>query len=115
MHGQEQYGLPSRFIAEMPKELIEFAGGVTQRFGRYQAEDEISVSYDEFDQRPAEESLAAKAGLQFEIGSKVRHADFGEGQVMAAEKTSLGEKVTVRFHNGSLKKLIAEYAHLERA
>ena len=53
-------------------------------------------------------------GDRFRIGSKVRHPDFGIGTIAATEKTTLGEKVTVRFANGMLKKLIAEYARLEK-
>lgn len=116
IHGQEQYGLPSRFFEEIPKEFIELREGRRDPMRAFQEEEDVQISYDEFDQRPAEEQKTAVSGLgrAFKIGSKVRHADFGEGQVMASEETSLGEKVTVRFSNGSLKKLIVEYAGLVR-
>lgn len=98
LNGQEQYSLPSRFLEEIPQELIEKIRPVSD------------IAYrDEFDQ-----TVEAEPCVQFKIGIRVRHPDFGVGFVAASEKTSLGEKVTVKFSNGMIKKLIAEYAHLEK-
>lgn len=117
MHGQEQYGLPSRFLDEIPAEFVDRRDGLSPRTRAMadRDEEEVQISHDDFDQRPTEERglVSGKGGL-FPVGMKVQHSDFGVGQVMASEKTSLGEKVTVRFQNGSLKKLIAEYARLKR-
>jgi DNA helicase-2/ATP-dependent DNA helicase PcrA len=68
-----------------------------------------SVDY-EFDQRPPEEKSAP-----FSNGMRVVHPSFGRGIVSCCERTSSGHKVTVRFSNGSVKKLIAEFAGLIRA
>lgn len=97
LNGQEQYSLPSRFLDELPKELVEWEDHAKQ----------WKVDEDEFNQdyRPT---------TTYRIGIKVKHPDFGVGYIAASEKTSLGEKVTVKFSNGMIKKLIAEYAHLEK-
>lgn len=99
LNGQEQYSLPSRFLEEIPQELkhrVDFGK-------RWDPEDDD----EELNQDWEEKSV-------YRVGLKVRHPDFGVGIVHASEKTSLGEKVTVKFANGMIKKLIAEYAHLQK-
>ncbi len=61
----------------------------------------------DFDQRPP-----AELALSFARGLKVRHPVFGFGVINASEKTSSGHRVTVRFQDGSVKRLIAECAGL---
>ena len=108
-NGQEQYSLPSRFLEELPIEVIE----KIDHSKRWRVEKE--EEFDEFDQRDWEERKVAKRDTEsYRIGVKVKHPDFGVGYIAASEKTSLGEKVTVKFSNGMIKKLIAEYAHLEK-
>ena len=50
----------------------------------------------------------------FGIGDWVRHEVFGDGQVLALENSSAGVKLTVIFANKQIKKLVAEYANLEK-
>ena len=50
----------------------------------------------------------------FEIGARVRHTKFGEGQVLEVEGEGAGAIVTVRFA-GAVKRLALSYAPLERA
>ena len=99
MNGQEQYSLPSRFLEEIPTNLIEAVGKAAQA---------KEHSYEEVEEDFNQDNDS------YRIGVKVKHPDFGVGYIAASEKTSLGEKVTVKFSNGMIKKLIAEYAHLEK-
>jgi DNA helicase-2/ATP-dependent DNA helicase PcrA len=52
--------------------------------------------------------------LTFEVGARVRHAKFGEGQVLEVEGEGDGAIVTVRF-TGAVKRLALSYAPLEYA
>ncbi|MDO8527564.1 MAG: UvrD-helicase domain-containing protein [Deltaproteobacteria bacterium] len=129
MNGQEQYSLASRFLEEIPAELVDRV----DRSTRLEVKEERRFDNDDFDQTgewevslrgPKDRSNPDDTGIAtspsaprndgFRIGTNVRHPDFGVGYVAATEKTSLGEKVTVKFANGMIKKLIAEYAHLEK-
>ncbi|MDO8494856.1 MAG: 3'-5' exonuclease, partial [Deltaproteobacteria bacterium] len=105
MHGQEQYSLPSRFLEEIPSELIE-KQDKSRRWDSL-ASPTQEVEYDEFDQRTSEEQEEEQS--RYRVGMRVKHPSFGSGIVRRSEKTSLGEKLTVQFDNGDLKKLIADY------
>ena len=48
-------------------------------------------------------------------GMRVRHAQFGVGNVIAVEEHNDDFKVTVRFNSVGVKKLLAKYAKLEPA
>lgn len=91
LNGQEQYSLPSRFLEEIPAELL--------------AQRDLAKHWEESE---------SQEEPSYRIGAKIRHPDFGIGTIAASEQTSLGEKVTVKFANGMIKKLIAAYARLER-
>lgn len=121
LNGQEQYGLPSRFLEEIPEELIEkiepASRGDDWDFDQRGEEDRSPLRGRKAETIPQPSGLlraGALAVTNFARNDKVRHPDFGIGTVSASEKTSLGEKVTVKFTNGSIKKLIAEYARLEK-
>ncbi|MBI4223988.1 MAG: UvrD-helicase domain-containing protein [Deltaproteobacteria bacterium] len=114
LNGQEQYSLPSRFLEEIPGELLEMREAADH--GKHWDESEAQEEYEE-DQGPRTRDQGPGTrdrGVNFPAGIKVRHPDFGVGYVAASEQTSLGEKVTVKFSNGMIKKLIAEYAQLKR-
>ena len=57
-------------------------------------------------------SQEAEISPGFRPGTRVRHPEFGEGIVRRREGTGAGEKLTVQFERGGLKKLIARFAPL---
>ncbi|MBI5300199.1 MAG: UvrD-helicase domain-containing protein [Deltaproteobacteria bacterium] len=121
MNGQEQYSLPSRFLEEIPEDLMEVVEN-SRGYGDHRPWTmDHEEENDDFDQRSWQERRTKNEEPRtqikptgYRIGVKVKHPDFGVGYIAASEKTSLGEKVTVKFSNGMIKKLIAEYAHLEK-
>ena len=58
---------------------------------------------------------APSAALKVRIGLRVRHPEFGRGEIV--DKSGSGEmlKVTVRFDSGAVKKLLVRYAPLSPA
>lgn len=117
LYGQEKYNVASRFLDEIPsKYVMRHASCVMRndavlsesrkvyRPTQYATRDTPS----EFDQRLPEEREGS-----FARGTKVTHPMFGSGIIAACEKTSAGHKVTVKFQNGQIKKLIAEFAGLQ--
>jgi DNA helicase-2/ATP-dependent DNA helicase PcrA len=124
--GEYQSTEPSRFLDEIPPELIEriaptftpaHQGGYSHshyefrtnpygRKGRGRArETEAAYAYESEDQ--------SVGGVR--TGMRVRHAQFGVGNVIAVEEHNDDVKVTVRFNTVGVKKLLAKYARLEPA
>lgn len=93
MHGKESYHRPSRFLREIPPELIDEIRFRT-KVSRPQA---IPNSY-----RP-------EAQGQFRIGQEVHHRIFGDGTVIDCEGDGDDMKVKVRFAKVGTKVLIASY------
>lgn len=122
---------PSRFLAEMPAELVERIGGAeeTQETGwRYEpVEETVWRPRRGRPKRPLkdwEEEAGARAltsvrrqqaaDAQFPVGSTVRHARFGVGMVVALEGMGADRKITVSFPGYGRKKLVERFANLER-
>jgi DNA helicase II / ATP-dependent DNA helicase PcrA len=104
LFGARGYNLPSRFLAEIPDELVERQGGV-EATGWLTGE-------------PAGASPLAGApqphrAVELGVGDDVVHASFGDGVVTGIEP---GSVVVVRFAaDGSERKLMADYAPLRKA
>jgi DNA helicase-2/ATP-dependent DNA helicase PcrA len=119
--GAERSGLRSRFLDEIPAELLDEAPppglGTWQpaaRRGRV-GRDGGQASRGELEAEVAWSSPAANeapAAVHYRLGQDVVHAAFGEGVVTAVEP---GGVIVVRFAgDGSERKLMAEYAPVSR-
>ena len=121
--GEYQSTEPSRFIDEIPADLVEQdypamsqpvrrgfgEGGWEYRpnpYGRRRSRDHETknFSYEEEDQTP---------GLR--PGARVTHAQFGPGTVVSVEELDDDQKLVVRFSSVGTKTLRARYAKLQRA
>jgi DNA helicase II / ATP-dependent DNA helicase PcrA len=110
LHGMDTYGAPSRFIKEIPGELIEevrarvpvarpvlgsrFSGTGAGRGG----------------------SLRESAGNGHPgmgLGARVRHGKFGEGVILNLEGNGAHARVQVNFEQQGTKWLMLQYANLE--
>ncbi len=93
-------GEPSRFLREMPEAHLTLlnASRPEPRF----AEARVIPRYE-----PEEEAWPIK------VGTRVRHARFGEGLVVGVERDGGDIIVTVGFASVGRKRLSFEYAHLE--
>jgi DNA helicase-2/ATP-dependent DNA helicase PcrA len=100
LHGQDSYGQPSRFITELPEELIEEV--------RPRIQVARAVASGRF-QRPTEEPPAP--GMR--LGARVRHGKFGEGVVLNVEGNGAHARVQVNFEGQGTKWLMLQYANLE--
>ncbi len=100
MHGSDYYPQPSRFISELPKDLINeirMGGTVQQNFFS-----KASVSSD-------------SSGSGFALGQRVTHARFGEGIVLNLEGQGSHTRVQVNFEQTGMKWLVLSYANLTAA
>jgi len=130
--------LPSRFLAEIPGELVETIRGSMAEIGekrRYEPDPEYSYSPDEFLRRvrgkPTSEVASprpARSGNSFGrpaasrgadanpmLGRKVRHPSYGVGTIVGVEGDEEDRRVSVSFPGRGTKKFIERYAQLEPA
>ncbi len=125
--GEYQSTEPSRFLDEIPAELVEritptYASAYQGTFnhGHYEfrtnpygrkgkaarfKEADAPYHYEDEDQS----SQAMRTGM------RVKHAQFGVGTVVSVEEHNDDLKITVRFNLVGVKKLLAKYAKLEPA
>jgi DNA helicase II / ATP-dependent DNA helicase PcrA len=121
-YGEERLraSLPSRFLSEIPRDLIEAAAGSQSEPGetrRYEADPEFSEGYSRRGTRtpygpPAPKARASKDPL---IGTRVRHLKFGIGTIIEVEGDGEDRKITVSFQDFGPKKLLERYANLQLA
>ncbi|MDE2089971.1 MAG: ATP-binding domain-containing protein, partial [Gammaproteobacteria bacterium] len=101
LHGTETYPQPSRFLREIPAELMqEIRPRVSVTRPVYAAPAAVFRSVDE----PA-------SGLR--LGQRVRHAKFGEGVILNYEGNGAHARVQVNFKQTGSKWLVLSYANLE--
>ncbi len=94
LFGSRSYNVPSRFLDELPAELVTGDG---------------ATPVDRWETAPP---ASREAPIPFHVGDDVVHASFGEGVVIGAAR---GGVVTVRFAaDGSERQLMADYAPLKR-
>jgi DNA helicase-2/ATP-dependent DNA helicase PcrA len=113
--GSRAYGLPSRFLAEIPPEFVDRQGALGSWSSGAGADRAVrpraSASWASM-RADAAAAAAADRGGGFRLGDDVLHAAFGEGVVTGTEP---GGVVVIRFaRDGAERKLMAEYAPLER-
>ena len=99
LYGVDQYGQPSRFISELPAELIE------------EIRPRLQVSRPVFVKRSP--TLEETPGHGMRMGSRVRHAKFGDGVVLNFEGNGPQARIQVNFEAQGTKWLMLSYANLE--
>jgi DNA helicase II / ATP-dependent DNA helicase PcrA len=136
--------LPSRFLAEIPSELVDSVRGSMAEIGqtrRYEPDPEYSYSPEEFARRvrgtpppsrtpsrststPSKTPSFGKSASAFGkksagsdpmLGQKVRHPEYGVGTVVGVEGDEDDRKLAVTFPGRGTKKFIERYAQLTQA
>ncbi len=124
LHGQVRYHVASRFLDELPRDLVQWLSPRRQRSHAIA----VDVDASEWGARaapvpPRHEAALASAPLRGEtprgpgwrIGQSVRHAKFGLGVIIDAEGRGGDARVQVNFRDVGAKWLALEYAKLEPA
>ena len=107
LHGQTRYNLPSRFLDEVPEELVKW---LTPRAGRGGF---AASSAPTFNAAPRRSEASGGSGLR--IGQSVMHAKFGLGVIVNAEGGGSDARVQVNFGAAGMKWLALAVAKLEAA
>jgi DNA helicase-2/ATP-dependent DNA helicase PcrA len=115
VYGTPQWRSPSRFLSEIPKEMIQVTGKaatiVATQGGLYEVAKPAKAEFDELrDPEWDEEGVMAP----YALGDTVRHKHFGKGIVISMMGTGDNLKVMVSFPNHGKKQLLAKLANLEK-
>lgn len=100
LHGQVRYGIPSRFLDEIPEELLKRLNA------RPTAVNMPTAGYTA--------ASSQHNAMPWKIGQSVMHAKFGQGVVVSYEGNADDLRVQVNFGKQGLKWLALEYAKLEK-
>jgi len=110
--GSATYGLPSRFLGELPPEHLDREGAPTGWAGAAAASASAGAGRPRALSWGSDVAAESGGGASFRLGDDVVHAAFGEGVVIGVEQ---GGIVVVRFgSDGSERKLMAEYAPITK-
>ena len=100
MHGTEMLARPSRFLGEMPAELID------------EVRPRVQVTRPLYAGRQAASSPSLDEQPSVKLGQRVSHPSFGDGVVISAEGSGAHTRLQVNFERAGSKWLVAAYANL---
>jgi DNA helicase-2/ATP-dependent DNA helicase PcrA len=113
LYGELRQNAPSRFLSEVPRELVEFPQELLAParpqarpgYRRYDREDgpTIDRSYDQ------STDFHQDSGRDDVRGLKVNHSQFGRGVILEAAGKGPNAKLTVQFDSGAVKTVIARF------
>ena len=105
LHGQDMYGIPSRFLREIPAELLHEVRPKVQVSRPYLSQSRARNGYGR-GHAPIEAPAIA-------LGASVRHPSFGTGTVTDVEGSGAHARVQVNFDEAGPKWLVLSYANLQ--
>ena len=130
IYGQQQYNTPSRFLREIPDELVDdrspkglYKTGRTTASAAAPAEDSEDRRAERRErarERVIEKAIAAgnqpRNGSTFEpkVGDDVHHVNFGDGVVLRISGSGDNAEVTIHFSEVGEKTLLLGWADLQK-
>ena len=122
IRGDVQYNKVSRFVREIPRELVDMGQTATQEKKKQiadmiQADSSLArmkmaMAAKPF--KPREFKVTKAASLDYEVGDTVRHIKFGVGIVKDIVDGGRDYEVTVDFDKVGVKKMFAGFAKLKK-
>jgi DNA helicase II / ATP-dependent DNA helicase PcrA len=109
LFGVANLNLPSRFLAELPEEIIERPAGSIRVQG---GPGNRATVLDAVSRQPP--GPAPPLVQRYQAGQRLKHKTFGAGVVVKSTMTRTDEELIVRFDNVGIKILSASMAPLER-
>ena len=121
IRGETQYNKVSRFVREIPRELVDLGHTIQEK--KPKAEDLIPTptKYSKMKEilqsrnyKPREFKVTKSGSLDYEVGDTVRHIKFGVGIVKEIVEGGRDYEVTVEFDKVGVKKMFASFAKLNK-
>ncbi len=129
IRGETQYNKVSRFVHEIPRELVDLGREAlperkTDNMPRNTAYQQMRADFRKPAYSTAQTAAPAfrpgsavgtpEGGLDYEVGDTVRHVKFGTGMVLNIVKGGKDYEVTVDFERFGTKKMFAAFAKLQK-
>jgi len=96
---------PSRFLSDIPRELMVTAGSLAN-------EESIAMAVSSWNKTAV--FIPSTEIPEFRAGDRVRHARFGEGMVVSYQTIKNDAEAVVAFNGIGVKKLLLSFAKLEK-
>ena len=113
LHGQIRYGIPSRFLDEIPDALLKRLNSRQVQKPNMSNSSMSNYGYGQYQAAPPNSS-EQKSAMPWKIGQAVAHAKFGQGVVVSYEGNANDMRVQINFGREGMKWLAMEYAKLEK-
>ena len=130
VRGETQYNKLSRFVKEIPMNLIDTGNKKIEEGTEVPVQNTYSHAKQAFRAQPfaavsgkqpfsalqkGSQLTAEKGGkLSYGVGDRVRHVKFGEGTVLEIKEGGRDYEVTVEFDSAGVRKMFAMFAKLEK-
>ena len=114
LHGQTRYNVPSRFLDEVPAELLKWLSAKPKNLLAMEPHAPLSGDYADRNLSSFAASIGSttRTDSGFRIGQQVSHAKFGHGVIIDADGSGKNVQVEVNFTEHGIKRLALEYAKL---
>lgn len=121
IRGETQFNRVSRFVREIPRELVDLGHTVQEKKPRLEDIAPKNNSYMQMKMafhakpfQPKEFKVTKAESLEYEVGDTVRHVKFGVGIVKNITEGGRDYEVTVDFDRFGVKKMFAGFAKLKK-
>ncbi|MDK4683804.1 3'-5' exonuclease [Kingella negevensis] len=109
LHGSMQFGVQSRFVEEIPDDLLRYLSAPKKAVSAFSGslKSDLQPEKDIYQENSREYD-------GFKLGDNVRHAKFGVGVIVAALDKGKSAKLTINFGAQGMKELDSAVAKLEK-
>jgi len=117
IRGETQYNKVSRFIREIPRELVAVGGQVKDKVEDIPKPTNYAQAKTAFKTKifdPRQFQVKKADALDYGIGDQVKHIKFGVGTVEGIVEGGKDYEVTVNFEKAGVKKMFAAFAKLKK-
>ena len=121
LRGEVQYNKVSRFVREIPRELVDLGQEAQEKKKKIeemiQADRNLAkmkMAFETKTFKPREFKVTKADALDYEVGDTVRHIKFGVGIVKDIVDGGRDYEVTVDFDKVGIKKMFAGFAKLKK-
>jgi DNA helicase-2/ATP-dependent DNA helicase PcrA len=118
MFGTRRYNPLSRFIDEIPEELLNNCTPKPKVVDKSTFRQAATFSFTEFSKDKInvkkKKEPKMKIRKEYNMGDKVEHKKFGVGTIVSVAKSASGEVITIAFEGNGVKELDARFAKLKK-
>ncbi|MGN0477457.1 MAG: ATP-dependent helicase, partial [Ruminococcus sp.] len=113
LFGSTQHNRPSRFVDEIPQELLERTGreekpGVSEEFLKYGSPKKNFKGFAKVTPK------TSKSTTVYSVGDAVLHKVFGKGTILKAEKMGNDQMLQIAFETAGTKVLMSNFCKMEK-